>query len=164
MSRNYKQVKHTGTVHGCISDGVSALVSLGEECREIVDNAPEGLNQTSRIETFDETAGTLENMSEPEIPDCIGDAPLDYYESVPTRKGRSASRSTQCSNAVAMITAGKEAIEAQMAKWEEEKSAEASEDEKAGLQDKIDEARSCVDDLDNIISEAEGVEFPGMFG
>ena len=55
---SYKYVNCTGTVSS-IEDAFAELQSLGEEAREIVDNAPEGLNQTDRINTFEDTASTL---------------------------------------------------------------------------------------------------------
>lgn len=148
---SYKYQQCTGTVSS-IEDAYSALEDLGNECREIVDNAPEGLNQTDRIQTFDETAGTLENMSAPDIPECVQDLAIGYSEAVWARKRGGISRARRCENAASVLQAAVGALE----EW--------LDDEANAEHDDRDEVESLKDQLDSDAGEAEGCEFPGMFG
>jgi hypothetical protein len=78
------------TLEHAVHDAFLDLADLGEECREVVDNAPEGLNQTQRIQTLDETASELENLQEPEVPAELAELSVKYLP------GRVRSRATRC--------------------------------------------------------------------
>lgn len=148
---SYKNRSTDSTV-SAISDAISDLTSLGEECREIVDNASENLQQTSRIQTFDETASALEGLSEPDVPEVVAELPITYVEQISTRKGRGESRAVRCANSVAVLQAAQEAV----AMWLEDEENEKHEDR--------DDVEQLANDLEEIIGEAEGCEFPGMYG
>lgn len=148
---SYKNRSTDSTV-SAISDAISDLTSLGEECREIVDNASENLQQTSRIQTFDETASALEGLSEPDVPEVVAELPITYTEQISTRKGRGESRAVRCANSVAVLQAAQEAV----AMWLEDEENEKHEDR--------DDVEQLANDLEEIIGEAEGCEFPGMYG
>lgn len=152
---SYKNVEQIGSV-GSVSDAISELQSLGEECREIVDNAEGGLKETSRIQTFEETAGALEGISEPDVPECVDEVQVIWYEQRPRRKARGASRAVRCANAVALLQAASEAAQG----WLDDTEA-APEDTN---EPEREEVQDFIDGLDNIISDAENCEFPGMFG
>lgn len=147
----YKSKLISGTVSD-ISGAISDLESLAEECREIVDNASEGLSETQRIKTFGETADALENVQEPEIPGCIAETCIDYTEMVPSRKGRGTSRSTRRDNAVSLLESARDAAQEFL---DEEENAEHAD---------RDEVQTFIDEVENIVSEVEGCEFPGMYG
>src|ERR1700722_16372839 len=66
MSR-YKQEIVKMTVEAAVDEFYSGVESLASELREIVDNATDGLSQTQRIQTLDETASALEELYRPEI-------------------------------------------------------------------------------------------------
>lgn len=160
MGRSYKNVTIESTV-SAITDAISTLQSLGEECREIVDNASENLRQTSRIQTFDETASALENISEPDIPECVAELAITYTSQQSARKGRSESRATRCANEVAVLSAARDAAQT----WIEERTEELEADDKTAEEDDaVQEAVQFVSELDDLISEVEGCEFPGMYG
>lgn len=168
----YKNVTYPGTVSSS-EDACSALEELGSECREIVDNASEGLQQTQRIQTFDETAGTLESISTPDVPACIADLAIEYTEAVPTRKRQSPSRATRCANAVSVLNAAKDAAETWLEEHpeidcddEEEHDAKVNAGEVEGgyTNDDRSEVEQFISELDDIIGNAEGCEFPGMYG
>lgn len=183
MSRSYKYVPQKGTVSS-VSDAYSELVSLGEECREIVDNAAEGLDQTQRIQTLDETAGELENLSEPDVPEHVADLEIGYSDSVPTRKGRSPSRATRRDNAVAILQGAISALEQKQADLEEIANADEAEAEPAEAapatvngdgaepakltaeqaQEQADEIASLISELQDTVDSVESLDFPGMFG
>lgn len=148
---SYKNVT-TETTMTAVSDACSSLEELGSECRELVDNASENLQQTSRIQTFEETAGTLEGISEPDVPECISELPITYSEQVSTRKGRGESRSVRCSNAVSVLQAAESAAQ----EWYDDEANAEHEDR--------DDVDAFITELQNIIGDAEGCEFPGMYG
>lgn len=155
---SYKSVEQVGSV-GSVADAISELQSLGEECREIVENAEGGLAETARIQTFDETASALEGISEPDVPECIDEVSITYYEQRSRRKARGASRAVRCSNAVAVLQAASEAAK----QWLDDTEA-APEDTSSDDEERRDEVLTFIYELDNIISDVEGCEFPGMFG
>lgn len=99
----YKMQQSEATIADAVSNAFSDLSSLAEECREIVDNAPPGLDQSQRIQTFDETAGQLESLNEPDVPEKFGDEKVTYVEQINKRRGPS--RAVRCSNAVARLQA-----------------------------------------------------------
>ena len=131
-----------------ISDAVSEIQGLAEECREVVDNAGDGgLSQTQRIQTLDETASTLENANEPDVAECLLGIEVEYQD-LPQRK-RGYSRADRCGQACYILEMCIGALE---------------DFEEKNPGDKADEAESLRGDLESLKDEAEGVEFPGMFG
>ncbi len=66
--KSYKFVERFSNIEDAAADFYNEVQELAGECREIVDNASEGLAQTDRIQTFESTADTLENISEENIP------------------------------------------------------------------------------------------------
>jgi hypothetical protein len=146
----WRSVPHKSTVGAAADDARSELTTLGEECREIVDNASEGLANTQRIQTLGETADTLEGLNEVDIPEKVQEVEVEWTEQVPYDKRRGPSRDTRCSNAVQCLQACAEALRT----WAEDAPDEEAESE----------AHSTADELDEIAGEAESLEFPGMFG
>lgn len=136
-----KPRKLSGTVGAAVGDAFSELQSLGEECREIVDNAPENLQQSARIETLGESADTLEAMEEPSVPNDISNLEIEWTE----RAG--VGRATRCSNALSAIEAAKERVDAEI-----------------GERAVDDSVADLSESLGDIIAEAQNCEFPGMFG
>lgn len=136
------------TVTMGLADAVSyaygEISSLAEEVREVVDSAEGGRAETQRIQTLGETADTLENISEPNVPETLAQIQVSFLE-IPSGK-RGLSRAKRRDNATSAMS-GVVAI------------LENLEDE--ALQDEADELR---DQVENDQSEAEGAEFPGMFG
>lgn len=149
--KSYKNVACVGTVSS-ITDAFAELETLGEECTEIVDNAEGGLAETQRIQTLGETASTLSNLSEPEVPECIGELEIRYADSVPKNKRRGPSRAARCGNACGVFTAAAEAAQAWL------------DDDANAEHDDRDDVQTFIDECESLVGEAEGCEFPGMFG
>lgn len=151
----------TETNVSSVEDAISQLEELGSECREIVDNASENLQQTSRIQTFEETASTLEGISAPDIPDCVADLTMTVTTQVSTRKGRGESRAVRRDNELAVLSAARDAVD----EWINTRTGEI-EDEGGSVDDNEDvqAAVEFVGELENIISDVESCEFPGMYG
>lgn len=126
-----------------VNEAFSELESLAGECREIVDNASEGLSQTQRIQTFEETANILEGLCEPEVNKSIEDTQVTYSSMESSRKGRGLSRANRCSEAVNSLNAVVEALE---------------------QLPETDETSNLKNELEEAANEAEGCELPGMYG
>jgi uncharacterized protein (UPF0147 family) len=149
----YKTVVCDGTISS-VTDAIAELTALGDEAREVVDNASEGLAQTQRIQTFDETASALEGISEPDVPECVQELAIRYSEQ---RKKKGESRAVRCGNAVSVLSAAVDVLE----NWLDGLQPDPEDDE--GQEQKA-EVEQFKDDLQEIIDAADGCEFPGMYG
>ena len=139
----------TGTVE-CISDAFSDLCELASECREIVDNAPEGLSESERIQTFSATADTLESLDEPSVPECVSDLEIKWSEEEPRDRRSGLSRRARRDNAVSLLGGARDACQG----WLDENQTHGD----------FSEVEQFLQDIENACDEAEGCEFPGMFG
>ncbi|OXE37509.1 MAG: hypothetical protein CGW95_00935 [Phenylobacterium zucineum] len=136
-------------VADAVSYAYGIIEELASECREVVDNASGTPREnTQRIQTLDETAGTLENQQEPEVLDTERRVKFQVHPD----KRRGLSRQKRLDNAIS-------AIEAVIADMDELIEALPEDDEEARPA-----AESLRDDLDNTLGEVQGVEFPGMYG
>lgn len=151
MSKSYKSEICRGTVSGVLEDGVSILNDLGSECTEAADNFPN--YDHPKAEAFREAASPIEDLSlDVDLPEDLAASEVEYVESRPRRKRHNPSRASRRDNAVAMLQAGLEGMQAWL------------EDEANAEHEKRDEVSSLCTDVENAISEAEGVEFPGLYG
>lgn len=150
MSSSYKNETRITTVSAAIADGLSALVELGEECDEAADNfaSPDH----PKAEAFREVANSLTGLSvsPDDLPEDLADQSVTYSERVPRSKRRAAGRAVRRDNATGMLTAAADALQ----NWLD--SNEEHED--------WDNVSTIKDELESSVSEAECVEFPGMFG
>lgn len=146
---SYKRQLVETDIAGAVGS-ISDLMDLGAEAREIVDNAPEGLNQTERIQTFEETASNLEYLDEPDVPEFLSELPVKYTIMVSKRRGES--RAVRCNNATTALDAAIDVVEEFIESCTEEQS------------EQRDEAETFRDALREIVDTAESCEFPGMFG
>jgi hypothetical protein len=132
------------TLDEALNDAFAELSELAGECRDLVDNAPPGIDQTQRIQTFDETASQLEEITDPPtVAPELADLPITY--SVP--RTRHSSRATRCWDACAAINACVEAL-----------------DSVAESDPRRQEASELASELQETVGSAENCEFPGMFG
>ena len=177
----YKSVAQRGSMSS-IDDAFNALTELGDDVQSIVDNAPEGLNQSERIQTLEETASTIQGFDLPDVPESLTDEEFTYSESVPTRKGRQPSRAVQASNAAAVFRAAaeraQEVLDNSREKWEawdewegldlDEQEARREKDEEPEepqvKQDDEADVETFISELEDLASEAENLQFPGMMG
>lgn len=136
------------------NEAYSELQSLGEEMREWADNLEEKFSGTDKYTRVSEAADTLEGLNEPDYPDWAGKTKVSITELIkPPRKQSRAYRRDQACSIIDECTAA-------CNEW-----LEAHEEVKEGadleLSGQIEQLR---DDLENLKDEAEGVEFPGMYG
>jgi hypothetical protein len=140
-----------------ISEAFSELVSLGEEFREICDNTPESLQSTSVYEARDATAGELESLSEPDVPEELQDLKVTIQDPKPKRRGYS--RAARRDQAVCILDLCIDALQEIV----DGASEDADAADTAG-EAKRDAAESLRDDLDTAKDTADSCEFPGMYG
>lgn len=125
-----------------VAGAFEGLQELASECREVVDNAPDGLNQTQRIQTLDETAGVLEELNEPAVPATLAEIKVKLH-----KQRRPRSRGDRRDIALDNIAVCIEAL--------------------TGIGENDPRHKDASDlraELESTQSEAEMVEFPGMFG
>lgn len=156
---SYKFENRKGVLGDILMDAYSELQSLRDEMREGYDNMESGnLGQVQKCQTYGETADALDNFvdDEPDVPAAVSDLQVGYGVSVKKGKRGGPSRAVRRDNATSVMSAAREALEA----WIE---GMADEDGQSDEGDK-DAVQELIDKLDNDTGEAEGVEFPGMFG
>jgi len=130
-----------------VSEAMSELQTLAEEMREAFDNTPESLQGGGVGEARGEAADNLENLSEPDVPTSLEAIKVAWsVRELSPSKLRKQSRSDRRNDAL------------ETAKLEEIKDDEASSEELAG------DAETLRDEIENLMSDAENVEFPGMYG
>jgi hypothetical protein len=129
------------TLEHAVHDAFTDLADLGGECRDVVENAPPGLDQSQRISTLDETASELENLQEPEVPAELAELPVKYLP------GRVRSRVDRCYAATEIIQACVDAL-ATIPEGDERHAA----------------ASNLSSELDDAITVRDNCVFPGMYG
>lgn len=131
------------TLADMVSDAFSAITALGEEFREMYDNAPEALQGTDVNQQRDETASAVESLSEPDVDEKLGALPMKWAPWQAARKGRGLSRADKAAEAVARLEAVSELLA------EEENN---------------EDAAALASEIDDLRGEIENLEWPGMFG
>lgn len=123
------------------------IEELANEARDIVDNAPGSLQDSPRNQTLAETADTLEGLvSSKEDAPAIENAPKAKIgiSVLGGKKAGGESRAVRLANACSHASAGVEALRE--------------------LEEGNEDLSTWLDTVEEHISEAEGCEFPGMFG
>lgn len=164
----YKTIQQTSTVAAAIADGLNEIESLKDEMGEWRDNmSGTGLENTEKYSMVEEAADTLESAHSSiesghsslegigVYEDILGAAEIKYFEQVNANKRRGCSRSVRLGNAILMINAGLEKIEAYL-----EENSNTADEAQVEVNDALSSAKSEIEDG---ISDAEGVDFPGMF-
>jgi hypothetical protein len=133
--RKGKLVVIKSTIGEVVASAFADLQSLGEECREVVDNVSDnpGLSSTQRIQTMDDTANAIENLSEPNVPAEVADMEVTYD----TAANGASSRGGRAGEIADMLRSCQEATKSV--------------------------AKDFADELESLIDEIEGLEFPSMY-
>ena len=158
----YKQVKEKFTVDEGLD--TSEIESLRDEMQGWIDNmGGTALENTSRYQTASDAVDTLDRVDDIRFDD-IWDAvrntksltvdglkALEYE--VVTFKVRSRrqypSRTHRLSNSVSIINGALECLREFLERWSD---------------DEVGEIRAAIDEVESIVSDLDGVEFPGMYG
>lgn len=148
------------TIEDAIDEAWGELTTLAEEMREAFDNTPEGRQNDGAGAARGEAADTLENLTEPTMPDELkvkeGEDPAKFTVKWSVRilspsAERRKTRSDRRYEATETYSAVKDFLEGIA------DNSEYSNDEKEA-------AATLVDEIESVVDEAEGVEFPGMYG
>lgn len=142
------------TIEDAVSEAFGEIQSLAEEMREAFNNTPESLQSGGVGEARGEAADALENISEPDVPTELQGDKFKVKWAVRTltpKQQMKRSRSARCSEAVETLNMVVQRLD------------EINKDQ-TQTQEVRDVADSFSDEVQNIIDEAEGVEFPGMYG
>ena len=158
----HKNVQVKSDLCEAFANAKSEVESLQEEMQEWLDKMEEneGLSATSKhdevSDCVDSLTSVMDNFSEAECTvdeewfvEKFKDVQIEYTEMVPY-KGRGMPRWMRASNAVTALDAVRDKLD------EAEK--ELKEDDP-----KKDEINTLIAAIDNVKSDLEGVDFPGMF-
>jgi hypothetical protein len=140
------------SIADAVSEAHGELQGLAEEMRSWADNLEEKFSSTDKYARVSEAADTLEGFEEPQCPEWASTVEVEFMDLPPKRRGYS--RADRCGQACYILD--------QCIQECQEMAEKTGEDEAAST--KRDEAEQLADNLENMKSEAEGVEFPGMYG
>lgn len=167
-----KQLKYTARLDDVISGACGELANLAEEIRSWYDSLPEGLQQADKGQQLDECANQLENISEPDVPD-FARAMAVYAPpmlNVNSRGDRRDDCVHQLQQAVQMLQDAKEMEQFALFHEEQGRTVHLFQEARKGqeqpeetAEEQKDALQALVDELDNIINDAESAEFPGMY-
>lgn len=131
------------TLADAVDAAFSEITTLADEVRETVDNATEAMQATTRIQTLDETASTLEeNADAPEIPGVIAALEVSYIlETCKTRAQRRDFAAGILDNVLSFV-----------GEW-----CEANPDH-----GELETVHQFTSDLESAKDNWEGVDFPGF--
>jgi chromosome segregation ATPase len=166
------------TIADCLNNAKDEIESLSDEMSSWRDNM-EGTNleYTSKYETVSESAdmledqlGSLENVIS-EIEEIEG-FDLQKTTEVTLTESRKPSRRDRLDMATAYLSAAKDELQDQVDEMREKvrqlEELDVLTPEQKEEMDKLEQSADSMEDqlneLDNIISELEGIEFPGMYG
>lgn len=139
-----QKIRYTSTASDLVNDAFIAFEDLASECSEWYDNLPESFRDGDKGSMLEDAMSTLESLSLPECSEITGAIKVYYLPMLDC-----SSRSSRRDDAVGQLEAVVDALE------------EAKED---GSKFDKEEIESVIAELRNAINEAEGVEFPGMYG
>jgi hypothetical protein len=134
----------TSTVADLVDSAFSTFDDLAGELSDWYDNLPEAFQSGEKGSSLEDAKGILESLSHPNVEGPTGAIEVCY---LPLQDVKS--RASRLNDAVGCLQAVVDALD-------------ACKDD-AGRDDQ-EEIKNLLDELENAISEAEGVEFPGMYG
>lgn len=176
--KKLKTAQHTATVADVENAYAVLRDELGEEMRSWYDNMSDNLQGGDKGSQVDEAASTLEGLDCPDIPDGVAD--LDFTYTTQHKGGKKGDpRWLRRDNEVSVMSAAASAVRG----WIDEANQaiidaglpDDAEDESeltwkdavytlGELKTTIEEAETFADEVEGHYGEAEGVEFPGMYG
>jgi len=159
-------------VADALSEGMGQIESLRDEMQDWYDNMPDSLqggDKGERVQECAEALGTFENVNlhdaletadEGGLTDTgektpnVGHLRFDIRVSTKKRQSRSMRRDEACS----LLRAAVDAVRAEL---EETDNDDERLDPYVETRADID---SCLDDLESMLDDVEGADFPGMYG
>ena len=134
----------TSNVADLVDSAFSTFEDLAGEMSDWYDGLPEAFQGGDKGSALEDARGILESLSHPAVDGPTGAIEVCY---LPLQDVKS--RASRCNDAVGCLQAVVDALDA------------CKDDEGRDNQEEI---KNLLDELENAISEAEGVEFPGMYG
>lgn len=167
-----KYTEQSGSVMEAVSNGFGEVSNLAEEMRGWADNLEEKFSSTDRYARVSEAADALENATEPDVDETIGDLQVKWMELQPRSRRRGLSRADRLSNACNALAAASSVLRdfsEELEKLEKTKEVLHAFFDSNGITEGDTEeiasaASDLADEIDSATSELEGVEFPGMYG
>lgn len=145
-----RSAKFTTDVESLIDDAFTEFEDLRDGLQEWFDSMPENLQSGQKGEDLQSAIDTLDSIERPDVPEFIGNIATVF---IPSEK--ITSRPDRRDNAVSELQTAVEMI--QDAMDDEESEVKFTDDQK-------EEMQALIDNIENAYGEAEGVEFPNMFG
>jgi hypothetical protein len=137
--------RFTVNITELVSDAFSEFNGLADELQEWYDNLPESFQNGEKGETLQSASDILQSLQEPTVPDFLSGVQTVF---VPSKAN---SRPQRCAEAVRML---EEVIE---------KLSDETDTENYTAPQK-EEMEDLINELTEAAGEAEGVEFPSMYG
>lgn len=166
----YKDLRnkfYTTTVEDLVSSAKDAVEELANELRDWHSNLPPGIDSSSKADEIDEAASTLESISFPDIPEVACTLTTVHLPALETD-----SRAKRCAEACAMIENARDAIYKKVNEIQTANSnpttpaatpAEPATSATTPDPDEIiREFNSFAEELESILDELQGVNFPSM--
>lgn len=139
------------TVSEAIEFAFNTFADLSQEVLEVVDNCPENLRSSERIETLEEIGTTLEGLTQPDVPQLIAEAEVTWLEPRVTDRRRGHSRAVRRDIAVIALCAVHLAA------------TDASQDP-SNAREIRDDCRAFAEAITETIDAVEGLDFPSGRG
>lgn len=152
--------RFTATLDDLVSDAFSIFEELNGELQDWYDNLPESFQSGSKGDELQEATGILENLSAPDVPECLQSVNVVYLPGLDV-----SSRADRNGEATGQLQAVYDTVEKIL---DTGKIVQVNDDgdvlpERDITSDERDELESFRDEIDNAKNEAEGVSFPGMY-
>lgn len=154
-------VAHTESVEELIEDAYCEFETLASELQDWYDNLPEQFQNGEKGDMLQEAIRILEDAQLPDLPECIQEdetvgrdaLTTVFYPSISTEM----SRADRCQEAVGMLQTVVDKLDEEAASLREQEGIGAD------MTDTIHALDDLKEELENTISEVDGIEFPGMY-
>jgi hypothetical protein len=142
--------KFTTTLDNLISDAFGELESLRDELQEWYDGMPENFQNGDKGENLQSSIDTLDSLESPDVPEYVTNLEVIYIpaEKLDSRADRRDDAAARLDTAVSVLNDAMDDVDAEVKYTDDQK----------------DEMQELADDLERAKDEAEGVEFPTMYG
>lgn len=150
--KSNRMIQQETTVGAAVADAFSEFEQLQSEMQDWFDNMPENLQSGSKGDQVQEAADALSNISEPSVDEKLAELKVTYASDMKAK-----SRNDRRNEVVNMLNAVIEALDAEHDRIDTDETDKQDHDRQEAIETLKDEVQQMID-------EAEAVEFPGMFG
>lgn len=163
--KSYKVITVEMTVEDAISYAFSDVEQLASEMRDWSDNMAENLKSGSKGEAVEECADQLEAHTEldSQPPESFASTKITVSHGVKRSKSASASRPARLGNAIQSLRAVQELADERAGEIDPDDESKTEEERKALEEEKV-ELEALSEAIEEVASEWEGIDIPGMYG